>query len=248
MVNMWWCRPLVLLSPILSMFTAAGLWVVYFIALHHGKVLPLTSAYRKGNLSAYPPYISFTGNFPPASCYFSEILNLAAFAAFVVGILRYFQLKTKLDKRWLNIFSVVCFSIACFGMTIVGNFQLLEMSVIHNLGTFLAFILGNLYCWLQTYITWKVNLNNQGKVVAIGRLVLSAAISLCIILKHVLAVIPHMHTVRCQWAVVMLFLIYISTFAIDFRHCRFEVVCRDTVERQSQCEDANGSREQQLEL
>lgn len=64
----------------------------------------------------------------------------------------------------------------------------------------------------------------------------------------VLAVIPHMHTVRCQWAVVMLFLIYISTFAIDFRHCRFEVVCRDTVERQSQCEDANGSREQQPEL
>uniref|UniRef100_A0A3B3TQR9 Transmembrane protein 150C n=1 Tax=Poecilia latipinna TaxID=48699 RepID=A0A3B3TQR9_9TELE len=193
---MWWCRPLVLLPPILSTFTAAGLWV-------------------KGNGSAYPPYI-FTGNFPPASCYFSEILNLTAFA-FVVGILRYFQVKTKLDKRWLNIFSLVCFSVACFGMTIVGNFQ------IHNGGTLLAFGLGNLYCWLQSYITWKVNLNNQGKVFAIGRVVLSAAITFCIILQ--LVVIPHMHTVRCQWAVVMLFLIYISTFAIDFRHCRFEVVC-----------------------
>ncbi|XP_014913586.1 transmembrane protein 150C [Poecilia latipinna] len=237
---MWWCRPLVLLPPILSTFTAAGLWVVYFIARHNGKVLPLTSAYRKGNGSAYPPYISFTGNFPPASCYFSEILNLTAFAAFVVGILRYFQVKTKLDKRWLNIFSLVCFSVACFGMTIVGNFQLLEMWVIHNGGTLLAFGLGNLYCWLQSYITWKVNLNNQGKVFAIGRVVLSAAITFCIILQRVLVVIPHMHTVRCQWAVVMLFLIYISTFAIDFRHCRFEVVCRDTVERKDCREDPDG--------
>uniref|UniRef100_A0A3B5MJ24 Transmembrane protein 150C n=1 Tax=Xiphophorus couchianus TaxID=32473 RepID=A0A3B5MJ24_9TELE len=228
---MWWCRPLVLLPPVLSMFTAAGLWVVCLLLFYRTLC-----------------FLSFTGNFPPASCYFSEILNLAAFAAFVVGILRYFQLKTKLDKRWLNIVSVVCFSITCFGMTIVGNFQLLEMWVTHNLGTFLAFGLGNLYCWLQTYITWKVNLNNQGKVVAIGRLVLSAAISLCIILKSVLAAIPHMHTVRCQWAVVMLFLMYISTFAIDFRHCRFEVVCRDVVERQSQREDADGCREQQPEL
>lgn len=64
----------------------------------------------------------------------------------------------------------------------------------------------------------------------------------------VLAAIPHMHTVRCQWAVVMLFLMYISTFAIDFRHCHFEVVCRDVVERQSQHEDADGCREQQPEL
>uniref|UniRef100_A0A3B3TQN8 Transmembrane protein 150C n=1 Tax=Poecilia latipinna TaxID=48699 RepID=A0A3B3TQN8_9TELE len=183
-----------------------------------------------------------TGNFPPASCYFSEILNLTAFAAFVVGILRYFQVKTKLDKRWLNIFSLVCFSVACFGMTIVGNFQLLEMWVIHNGGTLLAFGLGNLYCWLQSYITWKVNLNNQGKVFAIGHLMFSYCLPVFILDSPdaVLVVIPHMHTVRCQWAVVMLFLIYISTFAIDFRHCRFEVVCRDTVERKDCREDPDG--------
>uniref|UniRef100_A0A3P9PYW6 Transmembrane protein 150C n=1 Tax=Poecilia reticulata TaxID=8081 RepID=A0A3P9PYW6_POERE len=180
-------------------------------------------------------------------------------SVFVVGILRYFQLKTKLDKQWLNILSLVCSSVACFGMTIVGNFQV-TMWVIHNGGTLLAFGLGNLYCWLQSYITWKVHLNNQGKVFAIGRVVLSAAITLCVILHYglpvfildspdaALVVIPHMHTVRCQWAAVMLFLIYISTFAIDFRHCRFEVVCRDTVEREDRHEDPDGSEEQQPEL
>ncbi|KAM4719648.1 transmembrane protein 150C isoform 1-T2 [Anableps anableps] len=245
---MWSCRPLVLLPPIFSVLTAAGLWMVYFIALSYEKVLSLSLTYRKRNGSAYPPYISLAGNFPPASCFFSQIINLAAFAAFVMGMLRYFQLKTKIDKRWLNIVSVVCFSIACFGMTVVGNFQLLEMGLIHDGGTLLAFGLGTLYCWLQSYITLRVNLNNEGRIVAICRFLLSGTITLCIILKQALVVIPHMHTVRCQWAVVMFFLMFIGTFAIDFRHCCFEVVCRDAVEHQSQTEASDVPREQLQQL
>ncbi|AWP00652.1 putative transmembrane protein 150C [Scophthalmus maximus] len=37
----------------------------------------------------------------------------------------------------------------------------------------------------------------------------------------------HMPAARCQWALVMFFLIFISTFAIEFRHNRFDAVCTD---------------------
>lgn len=175
-------------------------------------------------------------------------MNLAAFAAFVMGIFRYLQLKTILDKRWLNNVSVMSFSIACFGMTIVGNFQLLELRLIHDVGTLVTFGLGTLYCWLQSYITLRVNLKNEGRTVAIVRFLLSATITLCIILKFALSVIPQMHTVRCQWAVVMFFLIFIGTFGIEFRHCRFEVLCRDAVDHQTQPGTSNVSMQQLQQL
>ncbi|XP_015256861.1 PREDICTED: transmembrane protein 150C [Cyprinodon variegatus] len=233
---MWSCRPVVLLPLIFSVFTAAGLWIVYFVALHNKKVLPLSSTYRYGNTSEYPPFISLAGNFPPASCIFSQVMNMAAFAGFIIAVLRYLQLKTKLDKQWLNITSVLSFSLACFGMTLVGNFQVLEMPLLHDIGTLLTFGLGTLYCWIQSYITLRVNLKNEGRKLAICRFLLSAAITLCIILEYSLIIFPHMHSVRCQWALVMLFLIFIGTFAIDFHHYRFRMMCRDTVEFQNKRE------------
>lgn len=41
----------------------------------------------------------------------------------VIGFLRYLQLKNRLCRPWLNVAGLAFFSIACFGMTIVGNFQ-----------------------------------------------------------------------------------------------------------------------------
>lgn len=37
----------------------------------------------------------------------------------------------------------------------------------------------------------------------------------------------HMHAARAQWALVMFFLMYLGTFAIEFRHYHFEIVCSD---------------------
>ncbi|XP_021175711.2 transmembrane protein 150C isoform X1 [Fundulus heteroclitus] len=242
------CNPWVFLPPIFSVCTAAGLWGVYFVALYDNRVLPLSSTYRRRNGTANSPYISMAGNFPPASCIFSQVMNLAAFAGFVVGILRYLQVKNRLDKPWLNNLSLVLFSISCLAMTAVGNFQVLEMKGIHDVATWMTFLPGLVYFLIQSYITLKVNLRNEGRVVAICRFLLSAAIILCIILKQSLGSLPYMHNVRCQWALVMLYLIFLSTFAIEFRHCRFEVVCRDAVEDQSEPGASPGCREQLKQL
>ncbi|XP_069021470.1 transmembrane protein 150C [Embiotoca jacksoni] len=230
---MWTCRMFwALLPPVYSVCVAAGLWLVYFIAVYYENITPLTSQHRRRNGSMYPPYISIAGNFPPVSCIFSEVMNLAAFGGFVIAVLRYVQLRNKVDKPWLNVCSLVVFSIACFGMTIVGNFQLFTQESIHNWGSGLTFVPGLAFCWVQSYITLRVNLRNEGRRVAAVRFLLSASITVCMIFNFSLMYLSfHIHAARCQWAQVMLLLIFISTFAIEFHHSSFYVACSEASER-----------------
>ncbi|XP_051973216.1 transmembrane protein 150C isoform X2 [Xyrauchen texanus] len=219
------CSPWMFLPVMFSLFTAAGLWVVYFIAVEDEKITPLDSEYKSE--SKYPPYISIAGNAPPASCVFSQVMNMAAFVGFILGVLRYLQLKPRIYK-WLNIGSLVALSLACFGMTLVGNFQLSNDEELHNIGTSMTFGLGTLFCWVQSFMTLKVNLHNEGKRAGIPRFLLSGAVTSCMLLYFALmAQQLHMHAARAQWALVMFFLIYLGTFAMEFRHYHFEIVCSD---------------------
>uniref|UniRef100_A0A4W5PH17 Transmembrane protein 150C n=1 Tax=Hucho hucho TaxID=62062 RepID=A0A4W5PH17_9TELE len=221
------CSPWTFLPAMYSLFTAAGLWVVYFIAVEDEKITPLSSEYKRSGPKS-PPYISIAGNAPLASCVFSQVMNLAAFIGFIIGVLRYLQLKPQVHKPWLNISSLVALSLACFGMTLVGNFQLSNDEELHNIGTSMTFGLGTLFCWVQSVITLKVNLRNEGRRAGIPRFLLSGAITACMLLYFALmAQRLHMHAARAQWALVMFFLSFLATFAIEFRHCHFEIVCTD---------------------
>ncbi|XDV53759.1 hypothetical protein PO909_022185 [Leuciscus waleckii] len=221
------CSPWMFLPVMFSLFTAAGLWVVYFIAVEDEKITPLSSEYKRSE-SKSPPYISIAGNAPPASCVFSQVMNMAAFVGFILGVLRYLQLKPRVQKPWLNIGSLAALSLACFGMTLVGNFQLSNDEELHNIGTSMTFGLGTLFCWVQSFMTLKVNLRNEGKRAGIPRFLLSGAVTSCMLLYFALmAQRLHMHAARAQWALVMFFLTYLGTFAIEFRHYRFEIVCSD---------------------
>lgn len=218
------CSPWALLPPAFSVGTAAGLWLVYFIAVDDKKIVPLGSQYRSRNGSLYPPFISIAGNFPPASCIFSQVMNLAAFVGFLIAVLRYFQLKHTVNMAGLNVASLVVFSLGCFGMTLIGNFQLFYQQRIHNLGTSLTFGLGTLFCWIQSYITLKANLRNEGKKVGVIRFLLSASITVCAVLYPLLLSQGiRMPAARCQWALVMFFILFFGTFAVEFRHYTFGV-------------------------
>uniref|UniRef100_A0A3Q3FIS0 Transmembrane protein 150C n=1 Tax=Kryptolebias marmoratus TaxID=37003 RepID=A0A3Q3FIS0_KRYMA len=165
---------------------------------------------------------------------------------FVIGVLRFLQLKNNIDKPWLNYVSATAFSIGCFGMTLVGNFQV-SSNLIHEVGTLMTFGLGTVYFWMQSYITLRVNLKNEGKIVSIARFLLSAAITLCIILKQFLVGTSYMHAARCQWALVMFFLIFISTFSIEFRHCGFEMSFKEPVDDLMSAMETSDVFRQQLE-
>ncbi|XP_040929188.1 transmembrane protein 150C-like isoform X2 [Betta splendens] len=191
-------------------------------------IAPLTAQFRTTNRSLYPPVVSIAGNFPPASCIFSEVMNLAAFGGFIIALLRYFQLKHLTDKPFLNVISLAAFSVGCFGMTLVGNFQLFNQERIHNFGTSLTFGLGTVFCWVQSYMTLRVNLQNRGLKVAVVRFLLCGCITVCLMLyPFLLSQDITLPAARCQWSLVMFFLMFLSTFAIDFQHYHFHVMCRE---------------------
>ncbi|KAF7647117.1 hypothetical protein LDENG_00177310 [Lucifuga dentata] len=220
-----------LLPPMYAVCTAIGLWVVYFVAGENETITPLTSPEYKNNGTKYPPFISIAGNFPPASCIFSQVMNLAAFVGFIIVVFRYLQLRHREQKVWLNVGSLALLSLACFGMTLIGNFQLFSQESPHNLGTFLTFGLGTLSCWLQSFITFRVNLREEGRKVGVVRFLLSASITLCMVLYFsLLAVGLYMHAARTQWVLVMFLLAFFGTFAIEFRYCHFHLVCTDNRE------------------
>ncbi|KAL7982143.1 hypothetical protein Chor_001200 [Crotalus horridus] len=194
------CSVWMFLPLVLTLFTSAGLWIVYFIAVEDGKILPLNVPYSKPT-SLRPPYISIAGDVPPASCVFSQVMNMAAFLVLVIAVLRFIQLKPKLSND----------------------------EEIHNVGTFLAFGFGTLACWIQSALTLKINLKNEGRQAGIPRVVLSAAITLCLVLYFILMseFKSHMDASRVQWGMVMCFLGFFGSFAVEFRHYRFEIICSE---------------------
>lgn len=219
--------PWALLPPLFSAGVAVGLTAVYFMALADGKILPLTSDYRP-NKSALPPYISIAGNSPPASCVFSQTMNLGAFTGAVIAVFRHRQLKNTQYKPWLNTVSLLLLSCGCFGMTLVGNFQVFVEEEVHNLGTFMTFGLGTVFCWIQSYVTLRVDFHKEGFRTSVLRFLLSAAITVCFILHSVLMSQGlHSHAARGQWALVMFLLIFIGTFSMEFRHSRLNVTVTD---------------------
>nr|BAE38914.1 unnamed protein product [Mus musculus] len=121
------CSVWMFLPLVFTLFTSAGLWIVYFIAVEDDKILPLNSAARKSG-AKHAPYISFAGDDPPASCVFSQVMNMAAFLALVVAVLRFIQLKPKVLNPWLNISGLAALCLASFGMTLLGNFQVLPLA------------------------------------------------------------------------------------------------------------------------
>ncbi|XP_029332776.1 transmembrane protein 150C isoform X3 [Mus caroli] len=268
------CSVWMFLPLVFTLFTSAGLWIVYFIAVEDDKILPLNSAARKSG-AKHAPYISFAGDDPPASCVFSQVMNMAAFLvhrslpsrkgchscpprgfketsehaaklliislvysaqlirprslwALVVAVLRFIQLKPKVLNPWLNISGLAALCLASFGMTLLGNFQLTNDEEIHNVGTSLTFGFGTLTCWIQAALTLKVNIKNEGRRAGIPRVILSAVITLCVVLYFILmAQDIHMYAARVQWGLVMCFLAYFGTLAVEFRHYRYEIVCSE---------------------
>nr|XP_006012647.2 PREDICTED: transmembrane protein 150C [Latimeria chalumnae] len=175
------CSVWMFLPIVFSVFTAAGLWIVYFIAVEDDKIYPLNLANRKSR-SKPPPYISIAGDEPPASCVFSQVMNMAAFLELIIAVLRFIQLKPKVLNPWLNISGLAALCLASFGMSLLGNFQLSNDEEIHNVGTAMAFGFGTLACWVHSALTFKLNIKNEGRKAGIPRLVLSAAITLCVLL------------------------------------------------------------------
>ncbi|XP_048399984.1 transmembrane protein 150C [Stegostoma tigrinum] len=146
----------------------------------------------------------------------------------VIGILRFSQLKSKMKKPWLNIFGALASSVVALGITFVANFQISQNEWVHNTGTVLVFTFGLVVCWIQVVLTFQANLKHEGVKVGILRAMIATAISITVIVYlFLVAQHKYFHGARTQWLWTMLFLLFIGTFAIEFRYSEFNIQCID---------------------
>ena len=128
------------------------------------------------------PYISDTGTTTPASSYFGLCLNLASVFA---AISMYFQ-HSYLEKQpnvlttpklhMINDVALFLGGLSAFGIMLVANFQETSVLFLHLVGATMTFALGNVYCWIHTYLTHVTSDAGGGSVkkIVILRAVLSA--------------------------------------------------------------------------
>ncbi|KAL4690466.1 hypothetical protein H8957_003878 [Semnopithecus entellus] len=197
-----------LMPVFLAVWAISGVWIVFAIAVTNRTV----------DLSRGFPYISICGSFPPQSCIFSQVLNMGAALAAWICIIRYHQLRDWGVGRWPNQLILWTGLLCALGTSVVGNFQEKNQRPTHLAGAFLAFILGNVYFWLQLLL-WRLKSLPQPGAPWIGPLRLGLC-SFCTILI-VAMIVLHACSLRsvsaaCEWAVAMLLFALFGLFAVDF--------------------------------
>lgn len=196
------------------MFGSKLHWYPVFLVLYLpvSFIITYTIAVGYGHVEAGFPYISDTGTLPPESCVFGQLLNIGAvFAAFTMYV-RYRQIyehcKDNTEVRRVVTVNKVAFGlglVTALGVSLVGNFQETNILVVHLFGAFLAFGIGGIYCYIQTWISYKLpDMPGTSKFSRTTRLILCIAdISLIITLvvasnlasKHA----PPDHENRMKW-------------------------------------------------
>ncbi|XP_070586037.1 modulator of macroautophagy TMEM150B isoform X2 [Erythrolamprus reginae] len=178
------------------------------------------------------PYISTCGAYPPQSCVFGQILNLGAFLGMVICFLRYQQIRDYGCHSRLNLLGLILGLLCAFGASLVGNFQQYNQLEVHVIGAFLAFVIGNLYFWVQSFLTNRVRPRHGGNWIGPLRFVLTICGSILFISTVALFYL-HLHSeaAYCEWAMAMVLFLLFGLFAVDFKHiggCSIHVKPRGT--------------------
>ncbi|CAD5235414.1 unnamed protein product [Bursaphelenchus xylophilus] len=133
-----------------------------------------------GHVSTFWPYISDSGAFPPESCVFGQLLNMAALFLAITVYLRHRQIvefywhRFKQVGRWRNVSCGLLWLgyTSAFGVSMVANFQENHVIYVHYAGALLAFGCGLIYTWAQTVFSYMMNPKLARPIVSHARLVL----------------------------------------------------------------------------
>lgn len=137
--------------------------------------------------------------------------------------MRYHQLRDWGVKTWHNQLVLWSGLLCALGTSIVGNFQEKNQKPAHLAGAFLAFILGNLYFWLQFLLSWLV----KGLPQPGPRWLRPVRLSFCIFSTILIVAMIVLYSQRmrsasaaCEWAVAMLLFMLFGLLAVDFSSLR----------------------------
>lgn len=198
-----------LLPVTLAVFGTIGLWVVYGIAVSNNTV----------NITEEFPYISTCGSYNPQSCLFSQICNICCMLALWIISIRFQQIRDFGSASRTNTAGLVIGFVSSIGISILGNFQPSVLLGVHLLGAALAFFLGLVYFWIQTWLTYSAQPSRDRRWVGPVRIILCSmctCLVICMVVLHITGY--RSEAAICEWALVMCFFALFGVFAAEFRH------------------------------
>ncbi|XP_067937733.1 DNA damage-regulated autophagy modulator protein 2-like isoform X2 [Watersipora subatra] len=194
--------------------------------------------YPKSNASWDFPYISETGNTAPESCVFGQLLNIAAVISALTVYVRYKETKQALVQYLpsshcyrVNFATCVFGMLASFGVSMVGNFQMDSVLLVHFVGAGFAFILGSVYSWLQVYISFKLLMFNCSRPIFFVRIICSLIVTIfligTVVGSFLYGVYPRNQSYRLwsttsEWIMAFGLALLFASFAKEFRTIKFE--------------------------
>ncbi|XP_041111034.1 DNA damage-regulated autophagy modulator protein 1 isoform X3 [Polyodon spathula] len=162
----WFMEGMCFLPVSLVIWSSSSFIVSYITALLERHVDPVF------------PYISDTGTEPPESEIFGIMITLASFLGVATMYTRYKFLETLNETTHaistkLNKSTLLCGIIGCLGMCVVATFQETVVTLVHDIGAFIAFISGVIYIFLQSVISYKMHPLGSTQIVCHIRMVIS---------------------------------------------------------------------------
>ncbi|XP_036427774.1 transmembrane protein 150A-like [Colossoma macropomum] len=227
-----------LLPASLFIGTISGAWIVYAMALYNHHVCPVnnwvynSSCEERLVVQTGPflcctldniPLISKCGAFPPESCLFSLLCSIGSFMVMLIGLLRYAQVIHRQQNSLLNMLGLCTGWLCAAGLTVVGNFQVDFVKVLHYVGAGLAFPSSLLFVCAQTVLTYRLAKTQRDFHTVHLRAALSllALVTLILILGGVFFVqesfaLQHAAAL-CEWLFAIVILLFYGSFVFEFR-------------------------------
>lgn len=139
--------------------------LIVFVSLPSTFIISYVIAIMKGHVEPEFPYISDTGTHVPESNIFAQSLNMvSALVAFTVymrykHVEQYYRDDLTLSSKKifrLNRFALYFGLFSSLGLSVVANFREIELFKIHLIGALMSFGFGSVYCWLQTWLSFRM--------------------------------------------------------------------------------------------
>ncbi|XP_046853429.1 DNA damage-regulated autophagy modulator protein 1-like [Xenia sp. Carnegie-2017] len=226
--------------------------IIFTLLLTLSIITSFLIAVSKSDVTPWFPTISDTATKSPESNIFSELVNIATFLGVIVIYMRYLQVKR--DVEWVegsrkifvaNRICVVLGFIAICGSSLVANFPETQVTTVHLIGAFLLFCSGNIYAWIQVWISFKMKeIGLVGSHICFIRLVLSVISTLSFLAMLVLMKFAykdhnkgivlrwhsdesgfkeHIAADAMEWVMVGSFLLVFLTFTKELENSRLQV-------------------------
>ncbi|XP_022660158.1 DNA damage-regulated autophagy modulator protein 1-like [Varroa jacobsoni] len=136
------------------------------------------------DVTVFAPFISETGADPPQSGFFSLMILVSCIWSAVTMVLRYSIVRQLLrfnQGGWLNFCALAVGFLCIFGLAIVAAYPLTSSNGIHDFGATTMFLLGVVYCLMQSILSaWMYPWHNGKVIVAVRAVITTIAVTTAI--------------------------------------------------------------------